>query len=59
MQKKNINFAIEFLKSYTNSKDTLQSYRREVERLLHWSWLVCKKPLKELIAMTFVIIYIL
>ena len=38
----------EFLKSYANSKDTFTSYRREVERLLHWSWLVCKKPLKEI-----------
>lgn len=38
----------EFLKSYANSKDTFTSYRREVERLLHWCWLVCKKPLKEI-----------
>jgi integrase len=38
----------EFLKSYANSKDTFTSYRREIERLLHWCWLVCKKPLKEI-----------
>lgn len=38
----------EFLKSYANSKDTYTSYRRETERLLHWSWLICKKPLKEI-----------
>ena len=38
----------EFLKSYANSKDTFTSYRREVERLLHWSWLISKKALKEL-----------
>ena len=38
----------EFLKSYANSKDTYTAYRRETERLLHWSWLVCKKPLKEI-----------
>lgn len=38
---------LEFLKSYANSKDTFTAYRREVERLLHWCWLVCKKPLKE------------
>lgn len=38
----------EFLKSYANSKDTYSSYRRETERLLHWAWLVCKKPLKQL-----------
>lgn len=38
----------EFLKSYSNSKDTFTAYRREIERLLHWSWLLCKKPLKEI-----------
>jgi integrase len=38
----------EFLKSYANSNDTFTAYRREVERLLHWSWLACRKPLKEL-----------
>lgn len=38
---------VEFLKSYANSKDTFTSYRREVERLLHWTWLVAKKSLKE------------
>lgn len=41
-------YCVEFLKSYANSKDTFTSYRREVERLLHWCWLVCKKPLKEI-----------
>lgn len=38
----------EFLASYTGSLDTFTSYRREVERLLQWSWLIAKKPLKEL-----------
>lgn len=38
----------EFLKSYANSKDTFTSYRREVERLLHWCWLICKKPLRDI-----------
>jgi len=33
-----------FLKSYANSNDTFTAYRREVERLLHWGWLICKKP---------------
>jgi integrase len=37
---------LQFLKSYVNSKDTFVSYRREVERLLHWSWLAAQKPLK-------------
>jgi len=36
----------EFLKSYSGSPDTFTAYRREIERLLHWSWLVAKKPLK-------------
>lgn len=44
---KEFELCVEFLKSYGNSKDTFTSYRREVERLLHWSWLICKKPLKE------------
>lgn len=30
--------ALEFLYSYRGSKDTFASYRREIERLLHWSW---------------------
>ena len=38
----------EFLKSYANSKDTYSAYRREVERLLHWSWIWQKKNLKAL-----------
>lgn len=38
---------LEFLKSYTNSADTFTAYRREVERVLHWAWLICQKPLKE------------
>ncbi len=37
-----------FLKSYANSNDTFTAYRREVERLLHWSYLVCKKSLHDL-----------
>lgn len=39
---------VQFLKSYANSKDTFTSYRREVERILHWTWLVAKKSLKEI-----------
>lgn len=45
---KEYHLCAEFLKSYANSKDTFTSYRREVERLLHWAWLVVKKPLKGL-----------
>lgn len=38
----------EFLASYAGSPDTYNAYRREVERLLHWSWLIAKKPLKDI-----------
>ena len=38
---------LEFLKSYGNSPDTFTAYRREIERFLQWSWLICHKPLKE------------
>lgn len=46
--KQEYHLCLEFLKSYANSKDTYTAYRREVERLLHWCWLICKKPLKEI-----------
>jgi len=39
---------IEFLKSYIHSEDTFNSYRREVERLLQWTWLVLKRPIQSL-----------
>ena len=32
--------ALEFLYSYRGSSDTFGSYRREIERLLQWSWFV-------------------
>lgn len=37
-----------FLKSYVGSQGTFNSYRREVERLLQWSWLVRKTTLQAL-----------
>ena len=37
-----------FLLQYTGSLDTFNAYRREVERLLQWSWLVAKKSIFEL-----------
>src|SRR5262249_6847609 len=40
--------AIEFLKSYTGSEGTFNSYRSEIERLLHWSWLKKEKSIKDL-----------
>lgn len=39
---------IEFLNSYAGSPDTFNSYRREVERFLQWSWVVAKKLIKNL-----------
>jgi integrase len=46
--KNEFELCVEFLKSYANSKDTFTAYRREVEHLLQWCWLVCKKSLKEI-----------
>ncbi|HVT62949.1 MAG TPA: tyrosine-type recombinase/integrase [Legionellaceae bacterium] len=39
---------LQFLKSYTGSSGTFNSYRREAERLLQWAWNIQKKSLKEL-----------
>lgn len=36
---------LSFLKSYSGSLGTFNSYRREVERLLQWSWLIKKRSL--------------
>lgn len=33
-------YCLNFLKSYTGSEGTFNSYRRETERLLQWSWLI-------------------
>ena len=47
-QKDDYQKTILFLKSYTGSRGTFNSYRREVERLLQWSWLIEKKSIREL-----------
>jgi len=39
---------LQFLKSYNGSLGTFNSYRREAERLLQWSWLVKRITLPEL-----------
>jgi len=39
---------LEFLKSYDGNQATFNAYRREVERLLHWSWLIAEKSVKDL-----------
>ena len=41
-------YTLNFLKSYTGSLGTFNSYRREAERLLQWTWLIKKSTLDEL-----------
>lgn len=38
----------DFLHAYRGSAETFKSYRREIERLLQWTWFVRLKTLKEL-----------
>jgi len=42
------NYTLSFLKSYTGSLGTFNSYRREAERLLQWCWIVNDLTLHEL-----------
>jgi len=37
-----------FLKAYSGSRGTFDSYRREIERFLQWSWTIENKTIKEL-----------
>ena len=39
---------IAFLISYNGSQATFNAYRRELERLLHWSWKITKKSVCDL-----------
>jgi len=41
-------YALNFLKSYTGSQGTFNSYRREVERLLQWAWIIKQMTLTEI-----------
>jgi len=41
-------YTCQFLRSYRGSAETFKSYRREIERLLQWSWFCRAKSLKEL-----------
>jgi site-specific recombinase XerD len=43
-----IKIALKFLKSYKDSQGTFNSYRREIERLIHWCALVENKSLHSL-----------
>ena len=40
--------AYNFLWCYRGSIDTFNAYRREIERLLQWAWLIAKKPLTKI-----------
>ncbi len=46
--KLDLNLSLEFLKQYDGNKETFKSYRREIERILQWSWLIAKKSILEL-----------
>ncbi|MBL4798226.1 MAG: site-specific integrase [Oleispira sp.] len=46
--KEDLYHCLTFLQSYNGSLATFNSYRREVERLLQWSWFVQEKTLPEL-----------
>ena len=47
-QKKDFLMVVSFLKSYAGSLGTFNSYRREIERFLHWTWIIAKKSIKNL-----------
>ena len=47
-QRNDLEMARHFLQAYTGSLGTFNSYRRDVERLLHWSWHIAGKILEEL-----------
>lgn len=36
---------IQFLKQYQGNRATFEAYRREIERILQWSWIVAKKSI--------------
>ena len=46
--KDDYSYVYDFLLSYRGSPATFNSYRRELERLLHWSWLVIGRSLKKI-----------
>jgi len=43
-----IKYAVEFLGAYAGSAATFNAYRREIERLLHWTQLIAHKSVREL-----------
>lgn len=47
-QARDFQIARSFLQAYIGSQGTFNSYRRDVERLLHWAWHIEDKTLKQL-----------
>ena len=47
-QRNDFDMARSFLQAYTGSLGTFTSYRRDVERLLHWAWYIAEKRLGKL-----------
>ena len=43
-----LQYSLKFLYSYRGSQATFNAYRREVERLLQWSWFVLGKSINEI-----------
>lgn len=41
-------YTMKFLLAYNGSRGTFNAYRREVERLIHWAWLVQGKSISQL-----------
>lgn len=48
LQQSDVTMAASFLQCYVGSQGTFNSYRREVERLLQWSWNIKNKTLVDL-----------
>ena len=48
LYKEDYQLARDFLKQYNGSASTFRAYRREIEKLLQWSWLIAKKSVLEL-----------
>jgi len=47
-QRNDFDMARDFLQAYTGSLGTFTSYRRDVERLLLWTWFIAGKVLEDL-----------
>lgn len=46
--KSDLQIAFEFLKQYDGNESTFKCYRREIERLIQWSWLIQQKSILHL-----------